>query len=267
MTAASASQGAAPAATQVDHVVVAAATLAEGVAWCEATLGTSPGPGGRHALFGTHNRLLKIEGATFPLAYLEIIAIDPEAPAPARPRWFGLDEAGTRQRLAAHGPQLLHLVVRTSGLEARLAALAAQGVDAGEALAASRQTPHGLLQWRIAVRPDGRLLFGGAWPTLIEWPADPRTRRVLHPAEAMAPSPVRLAGVTLAGLPPAAARLLGLDAVAFVAQSQASATGDPLAAPGSLRVQLQTPRGPVELASAPQVPREAGPPSHRLEIE
>ena len=48
-------------AAAVDHLVVAAATLADGVAWCERTLGVTPGPGGRHPLFGTHNRLLKIE--------------------------------------------------------------------------------------------------------------------------------------------------------------------------------------------------------------
>ena len=34
----------------VDHLVIAAATLDEGVAWCEATLGVTPGPGGRHAI-------------------------------------------------------------------------------------------------------------------------------------------------------------------------------------------------------------------------
>ena len=60
----------------VDHLVVAAATLAQGVAWCEATLGLTPGPGGKHPLMGTHNRLLKIATAAFPEAYLEIIAID-----------------------------------------------------------------------------------------------------------------------------------------------------------------------------------------------
>jgi hypothetical protein len=70
------------AATAVDHLVVAAATLEQGVAWCEATLGVTPGPGGRHALMGTHNRLLNLGSAAFPHSYLEIIAIDPEAPAP-----------------------------------------------------------------------------------------------------------------------------------------------------------------------------------------
>ena len=73
---------------QLDHLVIAAASLAEGVAWCEATLGVVPGPGGSHPLMGTHNRLLHIASAAFPQAYLEIIAIEP-GKQPSRP--------GTRQ--------------------------------------------------------------------------------------------------------------------------------------------------------------------------
>jgi uncharacterized membrane protein YphA (DoxX/SURF4 family) len=41
----------------LDHLVIMASTLAQGVAWCEATLGVTPGPGGEHPLMGTHNRL------------------------------------------------------------------------------------------------------------------------------------------------------------------------------------------------------------------
>ena len=96
----------------VDHLVIGARTLAEGVAWCEATLGVVPGPGGRHPLMGTHNRLLKIAGAAYPDAYLEIIAIDPGAPAPARRRWFGLDEVDLRA-----GPRLLHVVAQGERLQ------------------------------------------------------------------------------------------------------------------------------------------------------
>lgn len=219
-------------AAEVDHLVVVAVTLEQGAAWCETTLGAMPGPGGKHALFGTHNRLMKVESEGFPAVYLEIIAIDPEAPAPARPRWFGLDEAATRERLARRGPGLLHVVARTAALDARLAALAAEGIDAGEALAAARQSGEGLLQWRIAVRPDGRLLHGGALPTLIEW-------RGPHPTRAMAPSPVRLRELTLGGLPQPAVAALGLGGVRFVAQS-----------PPALRAAFDTPRGPVILESA-----------------
>ena len=64
---------------QVDHLVVAARTLAEGVQWCEATLGITPGPGGKHPLMSTHNRLFNITSDGFPNAYFEIVAIDPTA--------------------------------------------------------------------------------------------------------------------------------------------------------------------------------------------
>ena len=33
-------------------------------------------PGGEHPLMGTHNRLLRIDSAEFPSAYLELIAIN-----------------------------------------------------------------------------------------------------------------------------------------------------------------------------------------------
>ncbi|MBI5718611.1 MAG: VOC family protein [Burkholderiales bacterium] len=234
----------APPVAAIDHVVIAAATLEQGVAWCEATLGVAPGPGGKHALFGTHNRLLKIESAAFPRAYLEIIAVDPDAPAPPRPRWFGLDEELSRRRLAEAGPQLWHVAARTTAIDAHLAALAAAGLDAGVALAASRQTPAGLLQWRIAVRGDGRLLCGGALPTLIEWPASPAGPGV-HPTLAMPPSAVRLREVSIAGVPPRAVAALGLSGVRFVAQS-----APPAQSLGALRVGLDTPRGPVTLESA-----------------
>ena len=97
----------------LDHLVVAAASLQQGLDWCEATLGVTPGTGGQHPQMGTHNRLLKIETADFPLAYLEIIAIDPAAAPPGRPRWFGLDEPALQARLQ-QAPQLVHLVARST---------------------------------------------------------------------------------------------------------------------------------------------------------
>ena len=87
-----------------DHLVVAAVSLDAGAAWCEATFGVAPVPGGRHAFMGTHNRLLAIGSAAYPGTYLEIIAIDPEAPATRRARWFGLDDPVVRDAIAA-GPR------------------------------------------------------------------------------------------------------------------------------------------------------------------
>jgi catechol 2,3-dioxygenase-like lactoylglutathione lyase family enzyme len=70
-----------------DHLVLAARDLDAGAAWLESLLGVKLAQGGKHARMGTHNRLLGL-GDNF---YLELIAIDPDAVAPGRPRWFGLD--------------------------------------------------------------------------------------------------------------------------------------------------------------------------------
>jgi hypothetical protein len=205
----------------LDHLVVGARTLEGGVRWCEATLGVTPGPGGRHPLMGTHNRLARLSHD----AFLEIIAVDPDAPAPSRARWFGLDDAAA----LIDGPRLLHWVARSDALEATLAALRAAGVEAGRAVAASRDTPQGRLEWRIAVRDDGALLAGGALPTLIDWGG------CRHPAATMAPSGLALRSMTLRGVPQAAARVLGL--------SMDTSDGP------ALQVVLDTPRGAVELTS------------------
>lgn len=222
---------------QIDHLVVAARTLDEGVAWCESTLGVTPGPGGEHALFGTHNRLLRLACASAPRAYLEVIAVNPQA-TPTRPaghkRWFDLDDPALQERLAQHGPQLVHWVASVPDVEAAHARLLALGMERGPVIGASRPTPQGLLQWRITVRDDGQRLFDGALPTLIQWGET-------HPAASMPHSGLRLQALTLAH--PEAPRLqqalaaIGLDGVAV-------APG-----PAALTAQLDTPQGPRSLTS------------------
>lgn len=211
---------------ELDHLVVAARTLDEGAHWCEAALGIVPGSGGRHALMGTHNRLFSIAGEAFPNAYFEIIAIDPAAPPPGRARWFGMDGLGLE-----HGPRLLHFVARTVDLDARCDALRAAGLEPGAAIAASRDTPEGRLEWRMALRDDGGLLAGGALPTLIEW-------GVRHPGATMPASGVTLRAISLRGLPSRAAQALQLRGVEL-------AVG-----PGpAITATLDTPRGTITLAS------------------
>ena len=158
--------------SQVDHLVIAASTLEEGTAWCEQTLGITPGPGGEHPLMGTHNRLFSIASPGYPAAYFEIIAINTGA-ACARimgaRRWFDLDNAALQLSLKQNGPQLIHFVAATPHAAPALQALTKLGIDRGELLEASRMTPHGLLQWKITVRTDGQRLMNGCLPTLIEW--------------------------------------------------------------------------------------------------
>jgi catechol 2,3-dioxygenase-like lactoylglutathione lyase family enzyme len=168
----------------LDHLVVAARTLAEGVDWCEATLGVQPTAGGQHLFMGTHNRVFEVSSAAFPRSYLEVVAIDPSLPAPAPARWFDLDDPALQQQLTC-GPALVHRVDRVDDIEAARAALLADGIDCGAVTHAER----GALRWRITLRADGRRA-----PTLIEWAG-------AHPTDAMSPSGVQLASMSAADMP------------------------------------------------------------------
>ena len=224
---------------QLDHLVIAAASLDEGVAWCEATLGVTPAPGGAHPLMGTHNRLLSIACEAFPRAYLEIIAVEP-GKKPSRPgtrRWFDLDDPLLQASLARRGPRLVHFVARVPDAAAAVQALAHDQrvhIDRGPLLAASRDTPAGRLEWRITVRDDGQRLFYGALPTLIQWGP-------VHPTDSMPAS-----GLALRSLEATHPRAADLAA----ALSAIGMQGVPVqpGAPNLVAV-LDTPRGPVTLPS------------------
>jgi hypothetical protein len=222
----------APAAGRIalDHLVVACCTLDAGRAWCEATFGVAPATGGRHALMGTHNLLLAVSSSRFPRVYIELIAIDPEAPAPTRPRWFDLDQPALQARIAS-GPRLVHWVARTDDIIAATSALRDAGFDPGVVVDAERMTPHGLLRWRIAITADGRRLADGAVPLLIQW-GD------AHPTDDLPAGSVELHSLGVGAIAPELAARLGVDALG-------DASASPLAAGLSGR------RGPVAL-SAPR---------------
>ena len=223
--------------TVLDHLVVIAASLAEGVAWCERTLGVTPGPGGQHPLMGTHNSLLRIDGPGFERAYLEILAIEPGTTPARQPplrRWFDMDDPALMQKVQDDGPQLLHWVARTDALDSALACCAARGWDRGPALQASRMTPSGLLQWRISVRDDGQRLLNGVLPTLIEW-GD------VHPTDAMPASGLRLRRMRLQH-PDASALQAWADAVGLKGVEWH-------VGPTALQATLSTPQGEVQLGS------------------
>jgi hypothetical protein len=215
---------------EVDHLVAAARTLEEGVAWCEATLGVVPEPGGRHATMGTHNRLLDVSSARHPRCFLEIMAIDPSAAPPRRVRWFDLDAPALQRALRA-GPRLVHWVARTTEIATSAEWLRSEGQDPGQATVVERMTPRGLLRWRITLREDGRRPADGAMPLLIEWGEE-------HPCDTLADSGVALERIEIAGVAAELVATVGVDA-----PNAQAADSAPLAAT------LATPKGLITLVS------------------
>lgn len=205
---------------RLDHLVVAAATLAEGRSWLQDQLGVPMQDGGRHESFGTHNALLRL-GAEH---YLEVIAVDPEAPAPARARLFELDTPQMVRRLA-DGPALVHWVVGTS----RSALDSADPVH-GSPMALSR----GSNRWTLTVPDDGHLPMGGVLPSLIAW-------HTPRPAGSLPDRGVVLRQLALAT--PDADRLRArLEALDLVDTPVVVDADQP-----SLKAVLQTPLGPVSI--------------------
>lgn len=144
--------------SQLDHLVVAAATLEAGIAHVKASLGVEVPFGGKHPLMGTHNCLMLL-GET---CFLEIISIDPQASSLGRPRWFGLDDPAIQERISEQ-PCLLTWACRTTNLAA---AVDASSIDTGPIEEGRR----GDLVWHITIPADGSLPEGGLFPTLLQWP-------------------------------------------------------------------------------------------------
>ena len=230
--------------TQIDHLVIVAKSLEQGVQWCEATLGITPGPGGEHTLYGTHNRLFKVASPSNPMAYVEIIAIDPKAVRPKRAcptRWYDMDDPALQKAVALE-PRLVHFVVNTPDIKAARMAIRMQGIDRGPAIHASRRTNRGTLNWQISVRADGQRLFDGCMPTLIQWGKPEATDPLkLHPRNTLTRS-----GVTLQSLEvihPSAAKLqAAYDAIEL---NRVTVTEGP----ANLKATLQTPKGLIVLSS------------------
>ncbi len=159
---------------ELDHIAVAAETLEEGVAHVGAALGVALAGGGKHAYMSTHNRVMGLG----PSDYLEVIAVDPDAPLVPHPRWFRLDEF-------CGPPRLTNWICRVPDLGA---ALAAAPRAAGRAVDLAR----GDFRWRMGVPDDGRLPFGDCYPALIEWQGG------LKPQDRLADSGCRLTRLEVA---------------------------------------------------------------------
>lgn len=142
----------------LDHLVYAGPDLAEAVARVTELTGVTPAPGGSHAGWGTANHLADL-GAGM---YLEVIGPDPAQPEPEAPRPFGIDELTE--------PALVAWAVRTTDIDATIAAARAHGFDPGDAQEMSRRTADGeVLRWRLT--PPGTP--GTLRPFLIDWGTTP----------------------------------------------------------------------------------------------
>lgn len=81
--------------TRIDHLVIGAASLAQGVAYVNRLLAVDIPYGGEHRTMGTHNHVMKIGEDLF----LEVLAINPANDPLEKPRWYGLDDPYVRQAL------------------------------------------------------------------------------------------------------------------------------------------------------------------------
>lgn len=199
---------------RLDHLAIAADRLEDGVAAIEALLGVPMAGGGQHPAMGTHNRLVSLGDL-----YLEVISVEPGAPAPGRPRWFDLDRF-------AGPPRLTTWIVATDDMGA---ALASGPAGWGQPM----QLARGEYRWQMAVPDDGRLPFDGCAPALIQW------QGALHPAPVLPDHGLRLRQLTVRHpRAPALQAALGLadPRVAFFATGAAGLTAV-----------IDTPRGPVAL--------------------
>lgn len=138
-------------------------------------LGVVPQQGGEHPRMGTHNLLLPL-GETI---FLEVIAINPDAPPPERPRWFQLDRV-----TSASKPFLSCWVARTEDIGSSLGA-------STEDLGPAEPMTRGDLEWLISIPGDGSLPLGGAAPALIQW------KTGIHPASRMQEKGCRLVELKL----------------------------------------------------------------------
>ena len=139
--------------SRIDHIVVTAPDLGAGAVLVRRAFGVALQTGGEHVRMGTHNLLLRLGEALF----LEVLAPNPGAPKPGRPRWFGLDEMQP-----GAPPRLATWVARTTDIRATLA-------GSSESLGTVEPMSRGRLNWLITIPDDGALPLGGIGPALIEW--------------------------------------------------------------------------------------------------
>jgi catechol 2,3-dioxygenase-like lactoylglutathione lyase family enzyme len=155
-------------ASRLDHVILGAPDLDDGIAMLENALGVRAIRGGQHLGHGTVNALIPLEGDKF----LEVLAPDPGQPPPTRARWVGIDDVRSARLTgwAANGHDLQILVDEA----------ARQGVHLGGVLAGRRRNKDGTaLTWDFT-DPYTRIA-DGIVPFLIDWGDTPHPSKLAPP--------------------------------------------------------------------------------------
>ena len=209
----------------IDHLVISASSLETGVEYVHQVLGVRPQMGGEHPAMGTHNCLLKLGERL----YLEVIAINPNAPQPDRPRWFQLDQQSSSQPI-----RMATWIARTDDIHAATAA-------APIALGSVEPMSRGQMNWLITIPADGGLPLHGVVPSLIQWPVD------MHPATKLPESGCSL--LRLEGFHPEANKIVKiLEAIGFSGNFQAVEL--PAEQKPYLVAHIRTPNGIRQLSAA-----------------
>ncbi|MEN3377605.1 MAG: hypothetical protein V7604_2960 [Hyphomicrobiales bacterium] len=209
---------------KLDHITVIAPSLAEGVLHVRTCLDLDVPFGQRHAYMGTCNHLLQL-GDT---VYLEIVALDPEADAPDRARWFGLDDRKKVRSDWNEGRRLRGWVARTD-------AIAAVITGREDIFGEKVSLPAVNAAFDFAIPNDGSLPLDGAAPSIIDRRGKPRAMANIADLGA------RLSSFTLEHPDPAAVealyRTLTVDRPPEIRRG----------ATLRYRARIETPAGPREL--------------------
>ena len=207
---------------RIDHFAIGADTLEQGVEAMKSALGVEVPRGSKHDAMSTHNCVMQAGNESF----IELLAIDPDAPAPGRVRWFSLDDTTTQARLKQR-PRALCWVVNTDDLDA---VIAASPIDLGEIVDFQR----GDRTWRLTVPRDGHLPEGGLLPAFIEWSPGP------HPSTGQQDLGVRLKEVRI--ITPDPTRMQSLFEALHIEHLATISEGE-----SSLAFVLDTPTGQVTI--------------------
>lgn len=212
---------------RIDHLVITAPTLEIGAAYVFESLGVHPQKGGKHQKMGTHNLLLRLGEAV----YLEVIAIDPDAPTPVPPRWFALDNIDSTSK-----PVLATWVARTRDIFSSVK-------DCSENIGSVEAMTRGDFSWLITIPDNGELKQGGVVPALIQWQAPN------HPAEGLNDYGITLIELELHHHDPQQVHAM-LESINFegpVSVKRAGSSDRPY-----LKAIIETPRGVRQLVATNQ---------------